>query len=95
MLVKLTQVIENLSTSEFTLRTIFVNPEHIITVTEDDRINSLNSKKPLLEGLNSEHQFSRVSIQSGGTQSKLITVIGSPETVLRALNKSSRQLIKG
>jgi len=95
MLAKLTQVIENLSTSEFTLRTIFVNPEHIITVTEDDRINSLNSKKPLLEGLNSEHQFSRVSIQSGGIQSKLITVIGSPETVLRALNKSSRQLIKG
>lgn len=95
MLAKLTQVIENLSTSEFTLRTIFVNPEHIITITEDDRINFLNSKKPLLEGLNSEHQFSRVSIQSGGTQSKLITVIGSPETVLRALNKSSRQLIKG
>jgi hypothetical protein len=95
MLAKLTQVVENLSTSEFILKTIFVNPDHVITIIEDDRIQNINSKRPLLEGLDQSHEFSRIAISSGGTQSRLITVVGSPESIMEALQNDKRQLIRG
>jgi hypothetical protein len=95
MLAKLTQVVENLSTSEYALKTIFVNPDHVITIIEDDRLQTINRRQPLLEGLDTDHEFSRIAISSGGTQSRLITVIGSPETVMEALKNDKRQLIRG
>ena len=95
MLAKLTQVVESVSTSEFALKTIFVNPDHVITIIEDDRIQGLNRREPLLEGLDQTHGFSRIAISSGGTQSRLITVVGSPETVMEALQNDKRQLIRG
>jgi len=95
MLARLTQVVENLTTNEFALKTIFINPDHVITIIEDDRIQNLNERQPLLEGLSQSHQFSRIAISSGGTQSRLITVLGNPETVMEALKSNKRQLIRG
>ena len=93
MLIKLTQVIKE--PSRFLLKTIFVNPNHVVTITEDEHIKNLNETNgPLLEGLSSNHDFSRLSINSG-SQSRSITVVGSPESVMSALKKNHRQLIKG
>ena len=93
MLIRLTQVIRE--PSRFLLKTIFVNPNHVVTITEDEHIKNINETTgPLLEGLSPGHDFSRLSINSG-SQSRSITVVGSPESVMTALKKNSRQLIKG
>ena len=93
MLIKLTQVIKE--PSRFLLKTIFVNPNHVVTITEDEHIKNINETTgPLLEGLSASHDFSRLSINSG-SQSRSITVVGSPESVMSALKKNHRQLIKG
>ena len=93
MLIRLTQVIRE--PSRFLLKTIFINPNHVVTITEDEHIKNINETNgPLLEGLNPGHDFSRLSINSG-SQSRSITVVGSPESVMIALKKNSRQLIKG
>ena len=38
---------KNLTTNEFALKTIFINPDHVITIIEDDRIQNLNERQPL------------------------------------------------
>ena len=93
MLAKLTQVVENLSTSEFALMTIFINPDHVISITSDERIGQLNNRQPLMEGLDRNHTFSRIAINSGGTNPRLITVVGSPEIVMETLQNNKRQVL--
>ena len=96
MLVKMTQVIrDTYDDSRASLKTVYVNPDHIVKITEDLHIRSVNETRgPILEGLDKSHSFSRLSINSGA-HSDSITVVGSPETVMRALKKNTRQLIKG
>ena len=56
MLIKLTQVIKE--PSRFLLKTIFVNPSHVVTITEDEHLKSINEANgPLLEGLSPSHDF--------------------------------------
>ena len=96
MLVKMTQVIKDAyDETRASLKTIYVNPKHVITITEDLHTKTVNETRwPILEGLNKNHSFSKISINSG-SQSRSITVVGSPESVMKALKKNERQLMKG
>ena len=96
MLVKMTQIInDTYDDSKAVLKTVYVNPDHMIKITEDLYMKTVNTTKgPILEGLDTNHSFSRLSINSGA-QSHSITVIGSPESIMSTLKKNARQLIKG
>ena len=91
MLIRLTEVHHNttLTTkSEYTLREVFVNPEHVVMVREEHQIRSLNEQGMLTEGLDKKHRFSKLTIDKGTTGTDIV-VIGDPVAIESALNKRS------
>ena len=97
MLVRLTEVCRNntLTTrqDDYTLREVFVNPEHVVMIREEARLKELNEQIPLTEGLRSEHRFTKLTINRGHTGTEIV-VVGAPDTVEQHLN-SNKQLLRG
>jgi hypothetical protein len=98
MLVKLTEVCHNntLTTQQdYTLREVFVNPEHVVMIREEQRMRHLNEQGQLPAGLESEHQFTKLTINRGHTGTEIV-VVGAPSLVEGKLNKPvATQLLKG
>ena len=68
MLVKLTEVCNNgaVTTNRmYSLREIFVNPEHVIMIREEKRMRELNEMGQIASGLDAKHQFSKITINRG------------------------------
>ena len=96
MLVKLTEVHRNnvlTAQSEYTLREVFVNPEHVVMIRAEARMQQLNEQGLIAEGLSPEIQFTKLTINRGHTGTEIV-VVGSPSIVERDLNKK-KQLIRG
>jgi|TARA_R100000664_G_C2711681_1_gene108240 hypothetical protein len=94
MLVKLTEVCGTgavTSGRKYSLREVFVNPEHVVMVREEHQIRNLNEQGMLTEGLDKEHRFSKLTIDKGTTGTDIV-VIGDPITIESALNKRSYML---
>jgi hypothetical protein len=96
MLVKLTEVCGTgavTSGNRYSLREVFVNPEHVVMVREEHQMKTLNEQGLLSEGLDKQHRFSKITIDKGTTGTEIV-VIGDPMTVEGALN-SRRGLLRG
>lgn len=97
MLVKLTEVCHNkaLTTrqNDYTLREVFINPEHVVMIREEARLQQINEQLPLTEGLNQSHRFTKLTINRGHTGTEIV-VVGAPDIVERSLN-SDKQLLRG
>ena len=96
MLVKLTEVCNNgaVTTNKlYSLREVFVNPEHVIMIREEKRMKELNERGKVATGLDEAHQFSKVTISRGQAGAEIV-VVGSPEVVENTL-KNSKQLLRG
>ena len=88
MLVKLTEVCGSgmvTTGRKYSLREVFVNPEHVVMVREDHQIRSLNENGLITEELDKGHRFSKVVIDKGSAGSEII-VIGDPLAVEKLLN---------
>jgi hypothetical protein len=91
MLVKLTEVCGTGAVTtgrRYSLREVFVNPEHVVMVREEHQMKSLNEQGMLTEGLSKDHRFSKITIDKGTTGTDIV-VIGDPNTVETALNNRS------
>ena len=97
MLVRLTEICErNTLTSskqKYTLRDIFINPEHVVMIREDSRLAKLNESDSLLPGMDQNHKFTKLTINRGQTGTEIV-VVGSPSTVEQKLQQN-KQLIRG
>lgn len=96
MLVKLTEVCNNgaVTTNKlYSLREVFVNPEHVVMIREEKRMKELNERGKVASGLDEAHQFSKVTINRGQAGTEIV-VVGSPEVVENTL-KNSKQLLRG
>ena len=94
MLVKLTEIHQNttLTTkSEYSLREVFVNPEHVIMIREESRMQQLNEQGRLPENLSNGHRFTKLTINRGHTGTEIV-VVGAPDIVERSLNQSKQLL---
>tara|TARA_Y100000034_G_scaffold125859_1_gene176218 strand:+ start:151 stop:384 length:234 start_codon:yes stop_codon:yes gene_type:complete len=76
------------------LREIFINPEHVIMIREERRLQELNEVGKLATGLDVNHRFSKLTINRGHTGTEII-VVGSPEIIETELNKNKRKVLKG
>ena len=95
-LVKLTEVCHNstLTTKQdYTLREVFVNPEHVVMIREEARMRSLNEQGALVEGIDKSPRFTKLTINRGHTGTEII-VVGAPSIIEDSLNKQ-QQLLKG
>jgi len=96
MLVKLTEVCDNgaVTTRQlYSLREVFINPEHVVMVREENRMRELNENGKVAAGLDSTHRFSKLTINRGHAGTEII-VVGAPEIVESTL-KSNKKLLKG
>ena len=96
MLVKLTEVCGTGAVTtgrRYSLREVFVNPEHVVMVREEHQMKNLNEQGMLTEGLDKQHRFSKITIDKGTTGTEVV-VIGDPMTVESALNTRS-YVLKG
>ena len=96
MLVKLTEVHRNnaiTADAEYTLREVFVNPEHVVMIREEARMRTLNESGHLPDKLKKNHRFTKLTINRGHTGTEIV-VVGSPDIVERSLNQN-KQLLRG
>lgn len=101
MLVTLTEIYESNKSSSirnnepnYDLRSVAVNPDHVICVTEDQRTNKMLYEGKLPKDLDRRQRFSRVTINRGHTGTDLV-VVGSPEQIQEKLQKFTKTLLKG
>jgi hypothetical protein len=94
-MVKLTEIVEENMASGFSVRSVFVNPSHVVMVREDRRFGSLLSEGKLNGlGINNGMEFTRVTVR-GGSGNYDITVLGSTEMIYEKIQTSTKSLLKG
>jgi len=96
MLVKLTEVCNNgavTTKQSYSLREVFINPEHVVMVREESRMRELNELGKVLENLDTSHRFSKLTINRGQSGTEII-VVGAPEVVENTL-KTGKRLLRG
>ena len=97
MVVKLTEVYEigkgGWDGPKYSLREIFVNPEHIVCLREDEKYKRLLQENQLGE-LNKSQTFTKVYMNRG--QSGIdVVVVGDPSHVQEKLGLDTKQLLRG
>jgi len=96
VLVKLTEVCNNgaVTTNKmYSLREIFINPEHVVMIREEKRMKELNENGRVASGLDTAHRFSKLTINRGQSGTEII-VVGAPDIVESTL-KNNKQLLRG
>ena len=97
MLVRLTEICQsNMLTSKkqaYTLREVFINPEHVVMIREEARMQQLKEQGALPDDLSEGHKFTKLTINRGQTGTEIV-VVGAPDMIERSLNQS-KKLIRG
>jgi hypothetical protein len=99
MIIKLVEIFElaqhhNEDVRSYSLREVYINPEHVICLREDLHIAKKFDKGQLPEGLNSQQRFTKVHLNRGLSGIDMV-VIGAPNLIEEKLNKNSKMLLKG
>jgi len=96
MLVRLTEVCNTgavTNNAQYSLREVYVNPEHVVMVREEQRLKQINEQNSVIEGLDSSHRFSKLVIDRGNTGTEIV-VVGAPD-VIETILKRQKQVLKG
>jgi hypothetical protein len=98
VLVRLTEVCQSSYTvptaEDYTLREVFINPEHVVMIREESRMKNLNEQGALHKDLDKNHRFTRLTINRGHTGTEIV-VVGAPSVIEGTLNDKRKKLIKG
>ena len=92
MLVKLIEVQRGVRGGTATIREVYLNPSHIISVSDDIVANQSLLTEASHLGLAKETTFSKVVIQEG-TVPRSMTVVGSPSSVYKVIKR--KQVLRG
>jgi hypothetical protein len=78
----------------FSLREIFINPEHVVCVRSDPMFRRNLMEGNIPEGLDARQEFTRVYMNRG--QSGLdVVVVGTPDVIEEKLNIRQKSILKG
>ena len=93
-MIKLTEIVANAGQYDkelgknvvrYKLRDVFVNPSHVITMRDDEEYNKRVQNQELIDGLNTELKFTRLSLNMGSNVTLKCTVTGTPESVMNKI----------
>ena len=90
MLVKLIEVQRGMRGGTASLREVYLNPQHIISVVENPVVTLIAEtiRLGLIEGT----VFSKITMQEGNS-SKSVIVVGQPSEIYKKINK--KQILRG
>ena len=89
---RLIEVYKNLT--EYKIREVYVNPEHVVAMRQDDRMSSVLQEGSLPEELDKRQTVTKLYVDRGHTGID-ITVIGDLVSVKEKLGLSNKTLLKG
>jgi len=103
MIIKLTEIMKTsrfmnseglLSTDDYVLKEVFINPKHVVCLREDKVYKKLLMEDRLMENLDKEQRFTRVYLDRGQAGIEM-TVIGSPSSIQEKIGSVTKQLLRG
>lgn len=78
---------------KYTLRSVVVNPEHVMYIREETSTLDLLHEGLLPDGIDSRARFSRVTVDRPSSADLII--VGSPEQIQEKLILSRKKMLKG
>lgn len=78
----------------YSLRTIYINPDHVVSLIEDDRSSRLLQEGSLPEDLDPRQKFTNISL-SIGSNGSFIVVVGPIHEIHGKLYKKNKTLLRG
>jgi hypothetical protein len=95
-MVKLTEIVEQSMANDFSVRSVFVNPSHVVMVREDSKFSNYLAENKLSNlGIERNMQFTRVTMRGGSSGNYDITVLGPVELIYEKIQTSTKSLLKG
>mgnify|MGYP003114853977 CR=1 FL=1 len=82
------------STQKYTLRDVYVNPKHVISLREDVHFKRKLNEGVMPDNLKDNHAFTRVILDKGQAGLEMV-VVGPPHVIEMKLKGGARELIKG
>ena len=79
---------------EYSLRTVYINPDHVVCIREDGGAATLLREGRLPADLDSRQQFTRVTVNKG-TYGQDIIIVGVVEEIFKKLQAQKRQILRG
>lgn len=92
-MVKLTQIVKD-SANTYTLTSIYVNPKHIVFLSEDRNLKRRLVEGQINLGLDKNITFTRVKINESAHFSEIV-VVGTPEMIESKIFSSKRKILRG
>ena len=97
MMVKLVEVYEErkFADRKFSLREVFINPEQVVYIREEQNYKTLLKEGLLPDELANFQEFSRICMNQGQAHGSDIIVIGEVSSVEKKLRVKQKQILKG
>jgi len=97
-MIKLIEICEmlhssNTTSQKYTLREIYINPEHIISLREEPTYKQKLLEGKLPENLDSRQEFTRIALNRGHSGLEVI-IIGNPASI-RSKLKKEKEILHG
>lgn len=89
-MIELVEVLYHRASDSFSLRSVAINPNHIVSMSSSDEYIMLHAKKKLPEGLHDAQQFMKVHLTNGNH----IIVCGTPQIIHEKI-KTAKKLLLG
>ena len=77
------------NSSSYSLRSTYVNPNFIISVTNNEKFNNIHRGAPVVAGLIPEAKFTKIIIAAGMNGTTSYDVLGTPEQHMEQLGGRS------
>ena len=76
--------------SSFSLKELYLNPNHIVMMRENCTLKSKATKGPLIDGMDKNMSFTELTISTPGHMLKTVNIVGSPEEIFKDCKKATR-----
>ena len=91
-MVKFVEIIKD--RDDFSLREVFINPNHVISLREDGFMKRNLKEGKLPTDLDLRQDFTKITLNKGTSGQELI-VVGTPTLVENKLNGGTKELLRG
>jgi hypothetical protein len=91
-MVKFVEIVRDMNS--FSLREVFVNPTHVVSLREDNFMKQHLKEGKLPADLDARQSFTKVTLNKGSTGQEVI-VVGPPSLVEAKLNGDRKELLHG
>ncbi len=76
--------------STYSLRNIYVNPDHVVSMIENNSYNAAHERQPLIKELSPQATFTRLSLVVGASHHTQHNILGSPESIVSLFDARSK-----